>query len=208
MSYYHFCLAACDPAQGVISFSAKRFGRSAVGSLRPENWQIFRFFWVARSETVFFFPLGFGDSKQEDASRNSMWHPPQQQVISQQKMLAILKNHLLQRAWRNTSIMAWPVDSVEMIVSWNGDTDKWMVSHLIYFNSNHWRVIMTRRQLERAYDVQNNDLVELRIGGFQLMRCCHPSKEVVFSQVFLGINRELPQMQRFLMLGKDKGKGR
>ena len=25
---------------------------------------------------------------------------------------------------------------------------------------------MTRRQLERAYDVQNNDLVELRIGGF------------------------------------------
>lgn len=64
-----------------------------------------------------------------------------------------------------------------------------------------------RRQLERAYDVQNNDLVELRIaGGFELMRCCHPSKEVFF-EVFLGI-RELPQKHRFLMLGKDKGEGR
>lgn len=114
---FHFCLAACDPRRYLL-LSEKAWQKC--------SWELktFRFFGMPGWRLVIFFShlTWYLDDSKQDAFRNKGSQVLGCGILPNsksfptynlfEKMPAILKNHLLQesRAWRNTSIMAWPVE--------------------------------------------------------------------------------------------------
>ena len=141
---FHFCLAACDPRRYLL-LSEKAWQKC--------SWELttFRFFGVSGWRLVFFFPLDtwvIPNRRMLSEKGATFWLVASSPTASHFQPTTCLRRCL--QSWRiNFSKSLEPEETPAswhdlLSVSWNGDTDRWMVSHPINIYSNHWSVIITR----------------------------------------------------------------